>query len=103
MNILPYLARARCPCLGTAAALLILSGCCCGSASAADCPSGSCSAFFAFASEEVPVPLVSPPLFASWVDKFFAPFEGALNTQKRMIQFATVGLILALWIIWWRK
>lgn len=48
-------------------------------------------------------PSLAGPVWGAWYDKVLAPFEGALNTKKRMVQFATVGMIIALWIIWWRK
>jgi hypothetical protein len=40
-------------------------------------------------------------------ESFWSSHMGSLNTivgsRKRMVQFGTVAMILALYIIWWRK
>ncbi|HKI37183.1 MAG TPA: hypothetical protein VKA46_35340 [Gemmataceae bacterium] len=45
------------------------------------------------------------PVFAagSTSRAFWAPIEWALGTQRRMLQVATVGMCLAIYIIVWRK
>lgn len=43
-------------------------------------------------------------LFAGWVDKAYSSLESALrDSQKRVVQFCLVGMLIAMWIIWWRK
>lgn len=40
----------------------------------------------------------------SWWEKVYNNLESALrDNQKRMVQFCLVGMLLALWVIWWRK
>lgn len=52
-----------------------------------------------------PVPVAGPPVvLGSWLDSVSGVFEGALQGNRaRVIQFATVIMILALFVIWWRK
>ena len=38
----------------------------------------------------------------SW-RKLYSPLEGVLGNRTRMIQFAMLAMMLALYIIWWRK
>ena len=37
------------------------------------------------------------------VRKLYSPVEWALGSQRRMLQVATVGMCLALWIMMWKK
>jgi hypothetical protein len=43
----------------------------------------------------------APPAAAS--RGFWGPIEWAMGSQRRMLQVATVGMCLALYIIMWRK
>jgi hypothetical protein len=48
----------------------------------------------------------SPPL-AAWYDnlwdKIWAKIYSSLNTRTGVIQWGLLGMLLALWIIWWRR
>jgi hypothetical protein len=48
----------------------------------------------------------SPPL-AAWYDnlwdKIWTKIYGSLNNRTGVIQWGLIGMLLALWIIWWRK
>lgn len=47
---------------------------------------------------------VSLPPAASWMSRLYSSLEAALrDSQKRMVQFCLIGMLLALWVIWWRK
>jgi hypothetical protein len=48
-----------------------------------------------------PVAAAPTPTFAGV--RTWAPVQWALGSQRRMLQTATVGMCLALWIIMWRK
>jgi hypothetical protein len=49
-------------------------------------------------------PVKSPILLAeSWFSKFYRGLVSSLGSRKAMFQFAMVGMLVALWIIWWRK
>lgn len=52
-----------------------------------------------------PAAAAPSPVFADGVgsSKIWAPLEWALGSQRRMLQVATVGMCLALYIIMWRK
>lgn len=43
------------------------------------------------------------PLMASWLDSVTGVFEGMTGNKTRVIQFTMIAMLLALWIIWWRK
>lgn len=45
----------------------------------------------------------SMALFAGTVDKYVKKFESSINSRARMTQYGLIGMLLALWIIWWRK
>ena len=48
-----------------------------------------------------------PALTASFLDslwtRVYGPLSNALGSQDRLIQFAAVGMVAALFLIWWRK
>jgi hypothetical protein len=41
--------------------------------------------------------------FAGWSDRFWHFLEGQLSNQTRMIQFCTLGMLLGLFVIWYRR
>lgn len=45
----------------------------------------------------------SPLLAESWFSKFYRGLVSSLRSRKAMFQFALVGMLICLWIIWWRK
>jgi hypothetical protein len=49
------------------------------------------------------VGLSTTPLLANWWDELWFQFWASLRSRKGMLQFGCVGMILALWIIWWRS
>lgn len=42
-------------------------------------------------------------LLAGWMDKAYGTIESALSSQTRVLQIGMIAMLLALWIIWWRK
>jgi hypothetical protein len=52
-----------------------------------------------------PRPAVPPPPACAAVlsRSFWTPIEWAMGSQRRMLQVATVGMCLALYIIAWKK
>lgn len=40
---------------------------------------------------------------AAWYDKIWHKIETSLNNRTGAIQFGLIGMLIALWIIWWRK
>ena len=42
-------------------------------------------------------------LAASWWESCYHAFESSLSTRQGMLRFGLVGMILALFIIWYRK
>jgi hypothetical protein len=50
-----------------------------------------------------PVTAPSPTCAVLGARTFWPAVEWALGSQRRMLQVATVGMCLALYIIWWRK
>ncbi len=42
-------------------------------------------------------------VLAGWWYEVYHPIERLMSSQRGMIQVATVSLVLALFIIWWRK
>jgi len=54
-----------------------------------------------------PVAGRSVPPFAAWYDslwsKIWTRIEQSLNSRTGVIQWGLLGMLLALWIIWWRK
>lgn len=42
-------------------------------------------------------------LATSWWHKIYDPLASFLGYQRHMVQFAAVGAIVGLYIIWWRK
>ena len=81
--------------------ILALGSAACAADPPADSPSSgnvaACAAAPAGAGDEVPV------LFAGFIDKIFSPLNGVLGNRKAMIQVGFVGMLLALYIIWWRR
>jgi hypothetical protein len=45
----------------------------------------------------------TPVLFAGFIDKIFSPLNGVLGNRKAMLQVGFVGMLIALYIIWWRR
>jgi hypothetical protein len=51
-----------------------------------------------------PPPRLPPALLAeSWWERIIHPVESGLTNRTRMIQFGAVMMLLALWVIWWRR
>ncbi len=46
---------------------------------------------------------VLPPLAASWWDEIYGPIENALSSRETMVQFGAVGVLVGLFIIWYRR
>jgi hypothetical protein len=42
-------------------------------------------------------------LAESWWGRLSGPLESGLTSRARMIQFGALMMLLALWVIWWRK
>lgn len=42
-------------------------------------------------------------VFAGWMDKAYGTMESALSNRTRVLQIGMIAMLLALWIIWWRK
>jgi hypothetical protein len=63
----------------------------------------SASAARATASDDALQATACPPLALSWWEQILNQFETALTSRQRMIQFGAVGMLLALFIIWYRK
>ena len=42
-------------------------------------------------------------LIAGWTDSVGGFFDSMTGNKTRVIQFTMVAMILALWVIWWRK
>jgi hypothetical protein len=42
-------------------------------------------------------------LAESWWERMLHPIETGLTTRTRMLQFGALMMLLALWVIWWRK
>jgi hypothetical protein len=53
------------------------------------------------------VTTISSPPLAAWYDnlwdKMWTKIYSSLNNRTGMIQWGLLGMLLALWIIWWRK
>lgn len=47
--------------------------------------------------------LTSSLLLATWWNAVYGPLESAMSSQRGMLQVATIGMALALFIIWWRR
>jgi hypothetical protein len=47
--------------------------------------------------------LATNVVFAGWWSKVYHPIESAMGSQRGMLQVATIGMVLALFIIWWRR
>jgi hypothetical protein len=60
----------------------------------------------AHAAPAAPVPVATAtPVFAEgwkW-SKIYAPIESGLSSRARMVQLGSLGMVIALFIIWWRK
>jgi hypothetical protein len=64
------------------------------------------SANAAFASRinlDSQVESVHPLFMANWVTQLLNKFESWLSNRTHMIQFCAIGMVVALFIIWWRK
>lgn len=46
---------------------------------------------------------MGPLLIASWWMQVYGPIESLMSSQRGMLQVCTVGMVLALFVIWWRK
>jgi len=57
------------------------------------------SACPAAAAPPAPTRQASPALVAGWTDLVAKPFQSVLNDRRRMIQFATIGMCVALFIM----
>jgi hypothetical protein len=44
-----------------------------------------------------------PVIGAAWYDTMYNKMQSWLSNQRHMIQFGCIGMIVALFIIWWRK
>jgi hypothetical protein len=44
-----------------------------------------------------------PPLAESWWDEIYGPIETTLSRREAMVQFGAVGVIIGLFIIWYRR
>jgi hypothetical protein len=42
-------------------------------------------------------------VLGNWLSSLFSKLESWLSDQKHMIQFGAIGMVIALFIIWWRK
>ena len=43
-----------------------------------------------------------PPL-ADWWEEIYGPIENALSRRETMVQFGAVGVLIGLFIIWYRR
>jgi hypothetical protein len=41
--------------------------------------------------------------YDGWMTKLWNRIESQLNNRTGAIQFGLIGMLIALWIIWWRK
>jgi hypothetical protein len=44
-----------------------------------------------------------PVVAAAWYNTMYNKLQSWLSNQKHMIQFGCIGMVVALFIIWWRK
>jgi hypothetical protein len=44
-----------------------------------------------------------PVVAAAWYNTMYNSLQSWLSNQKHMIQFGCIGMVVALFIIWWRK
>lgn len=40
---------------------------------------------------------------AGWLDKLWNKIENNMNNERGVIQLGLIGMLIALWIIWWRR
>jgi hypothetical protein len=45
----------------------------------------------------------SLPFAATWYDKLWNKLVQSLSTREGAIQFGLIGMVICLWIIWWRR
>jgi hypothetical protein len=45
----------------------------------------------------------APLLAGSWWEKYYNAFESSLASRQGMLRFGAVGMLLALFVIWYRK
>jgi hypothetical protein len=43
------------------------------------------------------------PLADGWWDEIYGPIENALSRRETMVQFGAVGVLIGLFIIWYRR
>jgi hypothetical protein len=48
-------------------------------------------------------PQVAMAAMSDWWHEIYGPIEKALGSRQGMLQFGAVGMVLALFIIWYRK
>jgi hypothetical protein len=46
---------------------------------------------------------VLPPLADGWWEEIYGPIENALSSRETMVQFGAVGVLIGLFIIWYRR
>jgi hypothetical protein len=63
-------------------------------------PAGSLGAGTAALS---PAPACQPLVAMEWWDKVYHAFETSVNSRQGMLQFGAVGMLVALYIIWYRR
>jgi hypothetical protein len=73
-------------------------------ASSAALPLADCSFFLLEAgSVSVSPAAYRPVVAAAWYNTMYNSLQSWLSNQKHMIQFGCIGMVVALFIIWWRK
>jgi hypothetical protein len=50
-----------------------------------------------------PTVRLSAPLAEGWWDEVYGPIENALSRRETMVQFGAVGVLIGLFIIWYRR
>ncbi|OAI41728.1 hypothetical protein AYO40_02455 [Planctomycetaceae bacterium SCGC AG-212-D15] len=53
------------------------------------------------AAPTAPLAIAAPPV-AAWYDKIWNTIERNLSSRQGAIQFGLIGMLICLWIIWWR-
>ena len=48
-------------------------------------------------------PAAYRPVIGAWYDNMYTKFQSWLGNERHMIQFGCIGMVIALFIIWWRK
>jgi hypothetical protein len=52
---------------------------------------------------ERPTAHALPPLAEGWWEEIYGPIENALSSRETMVQFGAVGVLIGLFIIWYRR